>query len=200
MYCVGERFIKSASVCLPVSVYFSIPSMVLINNKVNFEDYQKEFPQTSTLPAFFSLLVGVGSAGVKIIADCLAQNRIILNQLNKRVIFDAIDMSNVLDVEAREVAAVDVVRDGLCVATSTCFLPGVPGAAGTAGHVDVAIGEAVELLQVGSSAFALENLDEDQVLAMLQGGVLDVFQRLEKGRGPALEISLLFCLVAASIA
>lgn len=66
-----------------------------------------------------------------------------------------------------------------------------------AGHPDILVVEAVELLEEGCAALLAEGLQEDQVLAVLQGGVLDVLHRLEEGRHLSGDLPLLFGLGAA---
>lgn len=105
--------------------------------------------------------------------------------------------SNILDVVSSEVAVVDASADGFGVAAGSRLLPVGVQSAGGAGHEDVAGGEAVELLEVGRAALALEGLEEDQVLAVLERGVLDVLDGLEEGRRLALDVPLLLGLVAA---
>ena len=105
--------------------------------------------------------------------------------------------SNILDVVSSEVAIVDASADGLGVPACACLLPIGVHSAGGAGHEDVAGAEAVELLEVGRAALALEGLQEDQVLAVLERGVLDVLDGLEEGGDLALDVALLLGLVAA---
>jgi hypothetical protein len=103
--------------------------------------------------------------------------------------------SNILDVVSSEVAIVDVVKDGVGVAIGACLLPLCVEAA-TAGHPDVLVVEAVEFLEEGGAALLLEGLQEDQVLPVLQRGVLDVLHRLEEGRDLPGDLALLLCLGA----
>lgn len=59
--------------------------------------------------------------------------------------------------------------------------------------------ESVEFLQEGSSSLLAEGLQEDEVLAMLQGCELDVLDRLEEGRHLARDLALLLGFVADSV-
>mgnify|MGYP006910301599 CR=1 FL=1 len=106
------------------------------------------------------------------------------------------NISYVLYVVSREVAVVEVVHGWLCVPASACFLPDGLYSSAVAGHEDVGVGEAVELLEVLGASLPLEHFQEDEVLSVLQGGELYVFNGLEEGGGLALHVALLLGLVA----
>jgi hypothetical protein len=107
------------------------------------------------------------------------------------------ERSDVLDVIARKIAVVDVVHGGFGIASCASFLPVGLDCAGVVGNPEIDGGEAVELLQVFGAAFASEEFQHDEVLAVLEGGVLDVFDRLEEGRYFPGHLPLLLGLVAA---
>ena len=90
------------------------------------------------------------------------------------------DISCVLDIVSREVTTVDVIGQWLHVTSGSCLLPVRPSFTIATWHEDVAVRETIEFLQVFCASLALESLDKDKVLTMLQSGVLDVFDRLEK--------------------
>lgn len=64
------------------------------------------------------------------------------------------------------------------------------------GDEEIHSGESVELLEVFGSSLALEGFEHDQVLTVLEGGVLYVLDGLEKGGYFPLGLSLLLGLVA----
>ena len=68
--------------------------------------------------------------------------------------------------------------------------------AGGGGGEEIHSCEPVELLEVFGSSLALEGLEHDQILAVLEGGVLDVLDRLEEGGYFPLGLPLLFGFVA----
>lgn len=105
--------------------------------------------------------------------------------------------SNILDVVAGEVAILDAVSDGLCVSSGSCLLPLAVESSGAAGDPDVVVVEAVELLEVGGTALLAEGFEEDQVLAVLERGVLDVLDGLEEGRDLPGDLALLLGLRTA---
>ena len=82
-------------------------------------------------------------------------------------------VSNILDVISGEVAIVDVIEGAFSIAIGSGLLPLALQSA-IAWHPDILIVEAIELLQEGRTTLLAEHLQEDQVLSMLEGGVLDV--------------------------
>ncbi len=82
----------------------------------------------------------------------------------------------------------------LSVTASASFLPSGVHSASATWSEEVHRREPVELLEIIGPTLALEGLKHDQVLAMLEGRVLDVLNRLEEGGGFSLHLSLLFCL------
>lgn len=88
-----------------------------------------------------------------------------------------------------------MIEDVFGVAIGSCLLPLGVETAG-AGYPNVLVVEAVELLKEGGAALLLEGLQEDQVLPVLQRGVLDVLDGLEEGRDLPGDLSLLFGLGA----
>jgi hypothetical protein len=90
--------------------------------------------------------------------------------------------SYVLNVVAREIAVVDMISNAVRVSGCPGLLPVGSTPSRVARYEDVVGGgEPVELLQVVRAALALERLQEDQVLSVLESGELDVLHRLEEG-------------------
>lgn len=105
-------------------------------------------------------------------------------------------LSYVLDVESREVAAVDVVHRRFCVSACSCLLPDSANSSRTAWGEEVGMTcESVESFEVSSSSLGSEGLEEDQIFSVLQGSVLDVFNRLEEGCYLSEDLFLLLCFV-----
>ena len=56
--------------------------------------------------------------------------------------------------------------------------------------------ESVESFEVSCSSLGSEGLKEDQIFSVLQGSVLDVFNRLEEGCYLSEDLLLLLCFVS----
>lgn len=65
-------------------------------------------------------------------------------------------------------------------------------AAGVVRYPDVVIVESVKFLKEGRAALVAEGLQENEILPVLQGGILDVLDRLEKWCDFSCHLTLLF--------
>lgn len=129
--------------------------------------------------------------------DSFIPFRIILFQLKWNNAIDCIDISCVLDIVSCQVTTIHIGVQWLCITSCACLLPVWPCFTIATRYENVAICETIEFLQIFSSSFALESFNEDEILTMFQGCVLDIFNWLEKWWCLSLNLSLLFCLVAS---
>lgn len=100
-----------------------------------------------------------------------------------------------MNVVTRFVLVIDVIAVGSIGSASSSLLPHGMSANAAIGLEEIGIREPFEFFQVSSSSKGLEGLNHDQVLTMLECGVMDVLNRLEERRQLAGHLPLLLSFV-----